>query len=87
MTDDEKRETKEAQTDLFHKVCAFCFDQKPDLVVCDELVGASALGLVPEEEVRRFLQEKPAKTEVVLTGRNPSQALIDLATTSLKSKR
>lgn len=79
MTDDEKRETKEAQTDLFHKVCAFCFDQKPDLVVCDELVGASALGLVPEEEVRRFLQEKPAKTEVVLTGRNPSQALIDLA--------
>ncbi|MFR6643872.1 MAG: cob(I)yrinic acid a,c-diamide adenosyltransferase, partial [Megasphaera sp.] len=38
-----------------------------------------ALGLVPEEEVRRFLQEKPAKTEVVLTGRNPSQALIDLA--------
>ena len=58
---------------------SFCFDQKPDLVVCDELVGASALGLVPEEEVRRFLQEKPAKTEVVLTGRNPSQALIDLA--------
>ena len=79
MTDDEKRETKEAQTALFHEVCAFCRDQKPDLVVCDELIGASALGLVPEAEVLRFLQEKPEKTEVVLTGRNPSPALVDLA--------
>ena len=79
MTDDEKRETKEAQTALFHEVCAFCRDQKPDLVVCDELIGASALGLVPETEVLRFLQEKPEKTEVVLTGRNPSPALVDLA--------
>ena len=51
----------------------------PDLAVCDELVGACALGLVPEEQVIHFLKGKPAHTEVVLTGRNPSPALLDLA--------
>lgn len=79
MTEAEKEETKAAQTALFNEVRTFCCDKKPDLAVCDELIGACALGLVPEEEVRRFLQEKPTDTEVVLTGRNPSQALVDLA--------
>lgn len=79
MTEAEKEETRAAQTALLDKVCAFCREQKPDLAVCDELVGACALGLVPEEAVCRFLQEKPTNTEVVLTGRNPSPALVDLA--------
>lgn len=79
MMEAEKEETKAAQTALFDEVRTFCHDNKPDLAVCDELIGACALGLVPEAEVRRFLHEKPANTEVVLTGRNPSQALVDLA--------
>ena len=37
------------------------------------------LVLGPEEQVLDFLKDKPAHTEVVLTGRDPSPALLDLA--------
>ena len=79
MTADEKKETCQAQTTLLQKIQDFCEKHHPDLAVCDELVGACALGLVPEEQVIHFLKGKPAHTEVVLTGRNPSPALLDLA--------
>ena len=48
MTDAEKQATCEAQTALLQKVRDFCEMHHPDLAVCDELVGACALGLVPE---------------------------------------
>ena len=79
MTDAEQQATGEAQTALLQKVRDFCEMHHPDLAVCDELVGACALGLVPEEQVLDFLKDKPAHTEVVLTGRDPSPALLDLA--------
>lgn len=79
MTDVEKQATCEAQTALLQKVRDFCEMHHPDLAVCDELVGACALGLVPEEQVLDFLKDKPAHTEVVLTGRDPSPALLNLA--------
>ena len=79
MTDAEKQATCEAQTALLQKVRDFCEMHHPDLAVCDELVGACALGLVPEEQALDFLKDKPAHTEVVLTGRDPSPALLDLA--------
>lgn len=79
MTDVEKQATCEAQTALLQKVRDFCEMHHPDLAVCDELVGACALGFVPEEQVLDFLKDKPAHTEVVLTGRDPSPALLDLA--------
>ena len=79
MTDAEKHATCEAQTALLQEVRDFCEMHHPDLAVCDELVGACALGLVPEEQVLDFLKDKPTHTEVVLTGRDPSPALLDLA--------
>ena len=66
MTAAEKQATCEAQTALLQKVRAFCEAYHPDLAVCDELVI-------------HFLKEKPAPTEVVLTGRDPSPTLLDLA--------
>lgn len=56
MTDAEKQATCEAQTALLQKVRDFCEMHHPDLAVCDELVGACALGLVPEEQVLDFLR-------------------------------
>ena len=35
--------------------------------------------MVPETLVTDFLRSKPAELEVVLTGRNPSPALMELA--------
>lgn len=49
------------------------------VVVLDEVNVAVALGLVGEADVLALLAEKPEHVEIVLTGRDASQALCDAA--------
>ena len=46
-----------------------------DLLILDEAVGAAGCGMIPEDELIRLLKERPEGLEVVLTGRDPSEAL------------
>ncbi len=50
-----------------------------DLLVLDETVSACNRGILCEETLLAFLRTKPERLEVVLTGRNPSDALLSLA--------
>ena len=50
-----------------------------DLLVMDEIVSACNHGALSEEAVLDFLRGKPEELEVVLTGRNPSSALLAVA--------
>ena len=50
-----------------------------DLLILDEIVSACNHGAVPERLVTDFLDRKPDTLEVVLTGRDPSAALLDRA--------
>ena len=50
-----------------------------DMLVLDESVYAMSMGLLTEEKVIDFLKNRPEKLEVVLTGRNPSEALKEQA--------
>jgi cob(I)alamin adenosyltransferase len=50
-----------------------------DLLVLDEIMAVCNYGLVDEEKVLRFLSDRPNGLEVVFTGRNPSQKLLDQA--------
>ncbi len=47
-----------------------------DLLVLDEILGAITTGMVEEAAVIEFLDGKPARLEVVLTGREPSDQLL-----------
>ncbi len=49
------------------------------LVVLDEVIGAVGNGTLPEELVLDFLNGLKPTTEVILTGRNPSDKMIQLA--------
>ena len=49
------------------------------LLVLDEIMAALSGGFVPEEAFLAALDAKPDGLEVVLTGRNPSEALIKRA--------
>ena len=46
-----------------------------DLLVLDEVISACNRGTVPEQRLLAFLDRLPEEREVVLTGRNPSEAL------------
>ncbi|ODA40547.1 cob(I)yrinic acid a,c-diamide adenosyltransferase [Desulfosporosinus sp. BG] len=50
-----------------------------DIVILDEVINALWFDLIPESEVLDLLSKKPAHVEVVLTGRNASQPIIERA--------
>jgi len=52
---------------------------KYNLVVLDEINCALAKNLIESKDVIRLLDEKPDNVEVVLTGRNAPQAIMDRA--------
>lgn len=54
-------------------------DPEIDMVVCDELNIALRYEYVPLDEVLKTLRARPRAKHVVITGRNASDALIELA--------
>lgn len=49
------------------------------IVVLDEINVAMNLGLIKEEEIQKFLDQKPEGVEIVLTGRYAAQAIMERA--------
>jgi ATP:corrinoid adenosyltransferase len=75
---EEEREALHRDNDaLLEQILAMAADY--DMLVLDESVYAMSMGLLTEGKILDFLKTRPAGLEVVLTGRNPSQALIDAA--------
>jgi len=48
-------------------------------VILDEIINAIWFELLPEEKVIELLEQKPFHVEIVLTGRNASPRLIEIA--------
>lgn len=79
MTDSEKLQAKNFYTNTFLQTIEPTHLSSFDLLVLDEINVAISLHLVPEKLVLNFLKEKPKSLEVILTGRNPSDNLIQMA--------
>lgn len=77
MTPQQREIAREDYTSLFREVSVAA--RKVDVLILDEIVSACNRGVVPELLVTEFLRSKPQNLEVVLTGRQPSAALIELA--------
>ena len=77
MTPEQREQAREDYTALFRQVTAAAAEA--DLLILDEIVSACNRGVVPETLVTTFLRSKPTELEVVLTGRDPSPALMELA--------
>lgn len=55
------------------------FRGEADLLILNEILGAITTGMVDEGVVIDFMKTKPPRLELVLTGRDPSPAIIELA--------
>lgn len=77
MNEEEKRATAALQRQLLAD--GFGAAEGADLLVLDEVLDAVRLGFVQEEELLRRIRERPEGLELVLTGRDPSQKLMDRA--------
>ena len=49
------------------------------MLVIDEFMAAYRYRLIPNEEAVRFLKDRPDNLEVVLTGRDPADEILELA--------
>jgi len=54
-------------------------DGRADLVVLDEALDAVSTGTLDERELLDLISSSKAQTEIVLTGRNPSEEMMDAA--------
>lgn len=77
MDEEEKISAGKDYSELLEKAILEAKDA--DLLVLDEAVSSCNHNIISEERVIRFLSEKPKNLEVVLTGRNPSEKLINAA--------
>lgn len=73
------KDAKEYYSAYYETAVEKAAKEQYDLLVMDEINAAVNLGIVEEEQVTEFLKNKPEKLEVVLTGRNPAPALVELA--------
>jgi cob(I)alamin adenosyltransferase len=65
--------------DLWQHTQAVVMQGKYDLVVLDELSLAINFGLIPEREVLAFLQKRPSYVDVILTGPEMPEAILNVA--------
>ena len=69
----------ESLRDLWKYTQKVVFEGEYSLVVLDELSLAINFGLIPEDEVLRFLELRPNHVDIILTGPDMPEALLDVA--------
>jgi len=77
MTSDEKEELRECCAHLLEY--ALKNAENKDLIILDEIIAAITTNLVDLAKITDFIKNKPSHLELVLTGRNAPEELIELA--------
>lgn len=79
MTEEVRQKAAAHYTAYFKKICQEIYNKDYGLLVLDEILAADNQQFVPHEPLLSFLSQKPDSLEVVLTGRNPSDDLMEMA--------
>ena len=79
MNEAQKREAAQYYQKRFEDAVQEAVQGQYDLLILDEILASCNYGMVQEQSVLEFLRTRPEKLEVVLTGRDPSAALVELA--------
>ena len=74
-----KEEHKKAAAEAFKILYKEVISDKWDIVVADEIVGASASGVLTLNLVVKLIKNKPDGLDLVLTGHHASKKLIEMA--------
>lgn len=75
MNEEEKQRTADAVQRTFAAATGYAVREGAGLLILDEVCAAISCGFLDEQEVLDFLDGRPDTIEVVLTGRDPSEAL------------
>ena len=79
LTEAEQAEVRQMYEALWQDIVRRAETDVYDVLVMDEFMAAYNYGLIGHDAAFAFLREKPERLEVVLTGRDPDEALVELA--------
>lgn len=80
MSEAEKEQAGRHYRQMFGQACRMAEKGCCDVLILDEMMAACNYNLVPEAQVTDWIaHHRPLGMELVLTGRNPSERLMELA--------
>lgn len=87
MNEDEMAEVKHYNSEVLDEIEKSC--RSYDVLLMDEALCAVALDLLSEDRLLNFLQHKPEKLEVILTGHKVSDRMLEAAdyVTEMKKRK
>ncbi len=77
LTPNEKEEMRESTLHLFEY--AVNNAEKKDMIILDEIMAAMTAEYIDVKKISDFIKSKPSHLEIVMTGRNAPNELIELA--------
>lgn len=79
MSEHEKVEITHIHNEILEQIISLCEGKMVDMVVLDEITYPVAFHLIDEIRLKEFLQKEWNGIELVLTGRDPSQEMLERA--------
>ena len=80
LDDNSPREEHEKYAAEAVRICREkIFSEKYDVVILDEVNYAITLGLIDVQEIIKIIKEKPSELDLVLTGRDVKEEIVELA--------
>jgi cob(I)alamin adenosyltransferase len=79
LNDDQKAELKEEIQEAYRFCLKVMEDKQCDMLIMDEIMGALNNGLVSEEQLLELMDKKPKDMELIMTGRNVPERIMEKA--------
>lgn len=79
MSEEEKEKSKQLHSENLQAGITLIESGNCDMLVLDEAIGAYNRDLIDKRLLQNLIEHKPEHLELVLTGRNPEQWMIDRA--------
>ena len=77
MNEQQKQQAAQIQQQLFEQARRQM--QQYDLLILDEVMAAINTGMLSVQQVAELIEHRPPQLELVMTGRNPPQQLVELS--------
>ncbi|WP_055071148.1 cob(I)yrinic acid a,c-diamide adenosyltransferase [Clostridium massiliamazoniense] len=79
LNESERKQIEEETKKAYNFILNVFKEKKYDVVIVDEIMGALGAKLLTEQEVLELMDKKPDTVELVMTGRYPTEAIINKA--------
>ena len=79
MTEEQKKEVTAYQTQQLKQAILHAQNSQCDLLILDEIMASYNLDLIDKDMLKEFILNKPEALELVLTGRDPADYMIEAA--------